>query len=230
MYFRIHYINPPETIIEDIYKLEHSKYVIFKNGNVEVKNYWDLYEKFNTISKSTESNFDIAKNEIDTILNNYIKKVVKNENNFGLYISGGIDSSLVAALCQKNSDKQINTFSIGFYEAERNEANESKRIAQFLGTNHHELYIEPEMAMRTVRKIPYYYSEPFADASEIPTIILNEYAKENGIEITITGDGADQLFCGCSICDEIYKAQKVHNLFNPLNIHIPFALTKAKKS
>ncbi len=120
MYFRYHYINPPETIFENIYKLEHGKYLIYKNNKLETKKYWDEIEQFNINKKIKINNKKKIKKELDDMLSKSIKEFLKREKNIGIYMSGGIDSSLVAALSTKYSTKKIKTFSIGFYETEIN--------------------------------------------------------------------------------------------------------------
>ena len=219
MYFRYHYINPPETIFKGINKLVHGTYLVYKDGKLDINTYWSEIDKFNkTINKETDKEKII--DEMDKILKKSLSTFLRTEKNIGFYMSGGIDSSLVAAICSKISPKKINTFSIGFYEEENNEAEKSKRIANYLDTNHHELYIDKETALDTVKKIPKYYTEPFGDGSALATIILNEYSKKNGITTALTGDGADQLFCGASLYDTLYKTQKYHRILNPLNLYI----------
>ena len=219
MYFRYHYINPPETIFKGINKLVHGTYLVYKDGKTTINTYWSEIEKFNK-TKEKENDKEIIINKLDEILKKSLSKFLKTEKNIGFYMSGGIDSSLVTAICSKISSKKINTFSIGFYEEENNEAVRSKKISNYLGTNHHELYIDKETALETVKKIPKYYTEPFGEASALATIILNEYAKENNIITAFTGDGADQLFCGATLYDTLYKTQKCHRILNPLNLYI----------
>lgn len=220
MYFRYQYINPPQTIFKNIFKVEHGHYIIIKNNHIYDNTYWDIIEKYNCNSKKLQKDFNIAKKSLNNILCSNIKNIVAKEDNYGIYLSGGIDSSLVAALCKKYSKNKVNTFSIGFYEDGFNEAEKSKKIAEYLGTNHHELYVDEKMVLEVIKKIPKYYTEPFADTSELPTIILNEYAKENNIKVAITGDGADQLFCGCNINDMMWRFQKAYKILNPLHIKI----------
>ena len=126
----------------------------------------------------------------------------------------------MVAICSEICEKPINTFSVGFYEKDRNEADNAKKIAEYLGTNHHEIYISKKDLIDILKKIPEYYDEPFADTSQIPTLILDKYAHENGIKIAITGDGADTLFCGSSIFDKVYKMQKQYKILNPFNLYI----------
>lgn len=229
MYFRYHYINPPQTIFKDIYKLKHGHYLVFKDNEIQEKTYWSVFDNYNNNSKNLEKDF----NKIEEILNenicSFIKNIVNKEENYGVYLSGGIDSSLVTAISTKYAYKKIDTFTIGFYDEKYNEAEKSKRIAKYLGTNHHELYVNTESLLEVIKKIPKYYAEPFADPSELPTILLNEFAKENNIKIALTGDAADQLFCGSRVYDLIKECQFLQTVFNPLHIHIPPKLIKKRK-
>jgi len=113
----------------------------------------------------------------------------------GCFLSSGIDSSLIAALMQKNSKSKINTFSIGFHDSKFDEARDAKKIAKYLGTEHHELYIDINDVIRTVESLDSIYTEPFADSSQIPTSILSCFARKR-ITVALTGDGADELFGG----------------------------------
>ena len=221
LYFRYSYINEPFTIFENTFKLEHGHFLVIKNGKFINKSYWNCIDNYNNNSKKYIKDFNNAKNKLEDILVQNLESMIKDNKKIGVYLSGGVDSSLVTSLlCKKLKIKNIDTFSIGFYEKERNEAEKSKRIAKYLGTNHHEYYINEKDILETVKKVPLYYDEPFADASQIPTIILNEFAKKNGVELAISGDGADQIFCGSTIYDKLEKLQKIHRALNPLNINI----------
>ena len=229
IYFKYHYISSPETIFKNIYKLKHGTYLVFQNGKAEIKTYWNFIEEYNNNKKNVIKSFVECKQELNKKINNYVKNIIKNKDNIGIYLSGGIDSSLVTALSMKYSKNPVNTFSIGFCEEEYNEANKAKKVANQLGTNHHELYINKKKALETVKKIPLYYSQPFADGSALPTIILNEFAKENNIKNVLTGDGADQLFCGSNIYDTIYKVHKLRKIINPFNIYLNPKIYKKKR-
>lgn len=221
LYFRYSYINEPDTIFENTFKLEHGHFLVFNSGNIINKTYWNCIDSYNSNSRKCIKDFNIAKKTVEDMLVHNLESMIMDNKKAGIYLSGGIDSSLVTSLlCKKLKIKNIDTFSIGFYEKERNEAEKSKRIAKYLRTNHHEHYINEKDILETIKKVPLYYDEPFADASQIPTIILNEFAKKNGVELAISGDGADQIFCGSTIYDKLYKLQKMHKLINPLNLNI----------
>ncbi|MDQ3536095.1 MAG: asparagine synthase C-terminal domain-containing protein, partial [Bacteroidota bacterium] len=108
---------------------------------------------------------------------------------------GGYDSSAITALLQKNRGEKIKTFSIGYKEAEYNEAQYAKQVAQHLGTEHHEYYCTSEDAARLIPEIPYYFDEPFADSSAIPTMMVSAFARKH-VTVSLSADAGDEIFAG----------------------------------
>ena len=222
MFFRHHYIVAPNTIFKEVKRIEHGSYLQYENNKLQLIKYWDLYAKYNEGHKNLLRNYEECKNGLHSLLENTVNNEIDllGEGNLGFYISGGIDSSLVSALATKYIKKPITTISIGFDTKNEDESIYAKEVANLIGSSHKEYIVTDKDALEFVHKVPLYYREPFADASQVVTIILNEFAKENGISVAITGDGADQLFCGLNEYDYIKKTQILHDVGNPFNLHI----------
>ncbi len=124
----------------------------------------------------------------------------------GVFLSGGFDSTAVAAILQKTSNTQLKTFTIGFEEG-NNEAPFAKKTAEYLGTNHHEFTCTTEEAQEIIPSLPYYYDEPFADSSAIPTMLVSRFAREH-VTVALSADAGDELFAGYNSYSELKK--KIH--------------------
>lgn len=126
MYFRYHYVPTPQSIFVNTYKLEHGHYLVYEKNTLKNKKYWDLIEIYNNCKNNKITNFNECKKRLDELLNKMIKSIISQQNDFGIYLSSGIDSSLVSAISSKYSKNIINTFSIGFDETQYNEAPNAK--------------------------------------------------------------------------------------------------------
>ena len=113
----------------------------------------------------------------------------------GVFFSGGYDSSCVTALLQKNSTQKIKTFTIGTTDKNLDEAPFAKKVAKHLGTDHTEYYCAPKEALDIVSELPYYYDEPFADSSAIPTILVSRMARKK-VTVALSADAGDEIFAG----------------------------------
>lgn len=191
-YLQFGYIHAPKTIFKTVQKLLPGHYLKYDIVSKELVKecYWnidDFYENQVVRENITD--------ELEaTIIEAFNLRMISDVP-IGTFLSGGIDSSLVTAIIQKNSKTPINTFTIGFEDRKFDESNYAKDIAEYLGTNHTELICKKEDVLATIKKLPKIFDEPFADSSAIPTVLVSELAKQK-VSVVLSGDGGDELFCG----------------------------------
>lgn len=185
-------IFAPQTIYKSINKLESGYWIKISKENFEKKKYWGLSEQ---ITKDTISNEKMALVRLSDLLMSSVQYQIKSDVPFGVFLSGGIDSSLITAYAVNLSGVKVNTFSIGFEENKYNESAYAKSIANYLGTNHHEFIVSYKDAMDLIENIFDAYSEPFGDSSSIPTMLVSKLARKY-VTVTLSGEGGDELFLG----------------------------------
>lgn len=214
------YINAPETIFEDVYKLEPGAVLAFSGGRVKTWKYWDVKEAYHRGRKNQVEDYAQAKFELKERLKKATAYRMISDVPLGAFLSGGYDSSLITAIAQEHSKEPVKTFSIGFHEEKYNEAKYAKQVADYLGTDHTELYIDEKQMFDLVESIPAYYDEPFADSSQIPSMLVAALAKEK-VTVVLSGDGGDEFYCGYNIYENVAQAQMldipggiVHGLCN----------------
>lgn len=196
-FMRHNYIPAPHSIYQGVQKLQPGSILkIGRDGLPHLSRFWSLRSIVEQgISSPSQASDSELLNELDGLLSDAVRRRMVADVPLGALLSGGIDSSLVTALMAEQSDRPINTFSIGFQEREFNEAPFAREIAKHLGTHHTELYVEPGHALGLVEKLPFWYDEPFADSSQIPTALVCELTKKHAT-VVLSGDGGDELFAG----------------------------------
>ena len=194
------YILAPQTIFENVYKVCPGEIVSFSKGSIEKTKYWGV--KGTTCSIS----YPDAKLELKEMLVESCRKRMISDVPIGVFLSGGIDSSLIAAIA-RSLDGNIKTFSIGFNDEKYNEAQYAKEISKHLGTVHKELYLDESSLFDFLKDLSYYYDEPLADNSQISTMAVSKLAKED-VTVVLSGDGGDELFCGYDSYVDIINNKK----------------------
>jgi asparagine synthase (glutamine-hydrolysing) len=205
-FLHLGYIPQPTTFYENIFKFPAGNYAYVNSNGIKFFEYWNVEKK---LTKSVLDDYVIAKETLKKLLQTSVEYRMIADVPFGTFLSGGIDSSLVTAIAQSLSSKPIKTFSIGFKEAKFNETNFAKNVANFLKTEHSELFVDEKDAQMIIPDFLNLYDEPFADTSAIPTMLISKLAK-NKVSMILSGEGGDELFYG-------YGAYKwAERLSNPL--------------
>ena len=196
-YLRLAYVPSPHSIYRGIDKLAPGHIAtIDAEGKIETSAFWSV-EKAAERGKSAP--FNVSDREaIDTLellLGDAVGRRLVADVPLGAFLSGGIDSSTVAAMMRMRSNAPVRTYSIGFKEEGFDEAPHARAVAAHLGTEHTELYVSPAEAREVIPDLPTIYDEPFADSSQIPTYLLSKLTREH-VTVALSGDGGDELFAG----------------------------------
>lgn len=195
LFLQFSYIPAPHTIFHNTFKLlpGHILILDLKTKQQELKKYWDVVDHYNK-SKIVLSDTE-AIEQTDALLKKAYEYRMVADVPVGLFLSGGYDSSSVAALLQTGRTEKLKTFTIGFHENEFNEAPEAKKIADYLGTDHTEWYVTSKEAASVLHHLPEIYDEPFADNSTVPTVLVSRLAKQQ-VKVALSADGGDEIFGG----------------------------------
>jgi len=204
LYLRHNYIPAPYSIYEGIFKLEPGHMLTLKvdenspSAKVPMVThpYWSAFAVWKYGGEHLwRGTINEALSALEELLLDSIKLRMISDVPLGVFLSGGIDSSTVTALMQSISGSPVKTFSIGFHEADFNEAPYAARVAEHLGTDHTEHYLTERDVLSIIPEVPEIYDEPFGDSSLIPTILVSRLARQQ-VTVALSGDGGDELFCG----------------------------------
>lgn len=200
LFLRYSYIPAPFTIYQGIYKLEPGHILTVKPGadvgDERKESYWSARAAVeNGIAHPFPGDAQEALEALDSLLTRSVRLRMIADVPLGAFLSGGVDSSTIVSLMQKQSRLPVRTFTIGFHEAGYNEARYASAVAKHLGTDHTELYVTPDQARAVIPRLPTLYDEPFADVSQIPTFLVSELARRH-VTVILSGDGGDELFGG----------------------------------
>ena len=227
-YVSFDYVPAPMSIFKGISKLPAAHVLTVENGEVKTRRYWSLkWSEPPTGAPAAASASGVAKSaggqvatngnaskggtsfkekctELRELLSDAVRMRLVSDVPLGILLSGGIDSSTVAAFATQHSTEQVKTFSIGFSEQSFNESQYARQVANHLGTDHYEEYLSAEKTGDLISEIGTWLDEPFADGSLIPTYLLSRFVRKH-VTVALGGDGGDELFAGYPM----YYAHKV---------------------
>jgi asparagine synthase (glutamine-hydrolysing) len=193
-YLRLGYVPDHLCILAGVRKVMPGGIVVLRAGaQLETMRYDAIEQSFGQRPLITDA--DQAVSALEQVMEGVVCEQMLSDVPLGCFLSGGVDSSLVASLMQAGSDRQIHSFSIGFEDPRFNEAPHAAAVASHLGTAHTEFTLREEDALAIVPDLAHIYDEPFADSSQIPTTLLCRAAREH-VTVALTGDGGDEVFGG----------------------------------
>jgi asparagine synthase (glutamine-hydrolysing) len=207
LFLKYCYVPAPHCIFKNCFKLEPGHFLKFKiqNSELKIEEYWNVNNAY------TKPKLEIGEKEAIVETEKVLKKAfdyrMVADVPVGVFLSGGYDSSAVAALLQKDASQKIKTFTIGFHEEKYNEAPYAKEVAQHLGTDHTEYYCTIDEAKAILPTLPHFYDEPFGDESAIPTILVSKLARQS-VTVSLSADGGDEIFGGYTRYPIIQKIDK----------------------
>lgn len=203
LYFRYGYVPTPHSIYQGVHKLPPGTLVEvsadappWTSGPGPVREYWSLRQ---VAGESTSPYADVPAehvlDEFDDVLARSVRERMVADVPLGAFLSGGIDSTAIVAMMQRQSDRPVRTFTVGIDSTDYDESAHAARVARFLGTDHTELRVTGDDAVHTIPSLPHVYDEPFADSSQIPTMLISRLTRQH-VTVALSGDGGDELFGG----------------------------------
>ncbi len=182
-------VPAPNTLFKDVYKLPAAHILVYENGQISTKRYWEL-----AFTPTCQDDEATAIERTHALLKEAVQVRLMSEVPLGAFLSGGVDSSLVVGLMSSMMSQPVKTFSIGFEEDDYSELPFARQIARHFATDHHEFIVRPEL-VSVLPELVWAYDEPFADSSMLPTYYVSKLAREH-VTVVLSGDGGDEIFGG----------------------------------
>lgn len=204
-FFSLRYTPWPQTLLSRVEKVPPGTSVQISADGRSQRQYWQP-----TYDRVTASRSSIV-DRIRQLLERSVERRMMADVPVGTFLSGGLDSSAIAGIIADNHDGDLDTFSIAFSNEDYDESNEARFVADHLGTNHHEVEVDLS-SMETFGRVVRHYGEPIADPAILPTLLLADYASDY-VKTVLTGEGADELFCGYYYYSTWYERKRRRNMF-----------------
>ena len=196
-FMRFSYIIAPQSIYKNVFKLEPACILTFQAGQApRIVRYWDMREIARRgVAAPRTLNDTEALQDLEKVLGEAVRCRMVADVPLGAFLSGGVDSSIIVALMQKDRSLPLKTFTIGYSESDFDESIHARKVAEHLGTDHREVIVEPHHIWELLPQLPDWYDEPFADTSQIPTFLVSQMTRQD-VTVALSGDGGDELFAG----------------------------------
>jgi asparagine synthase (glutamine-hydrolysing) len=212
------YINSPYSVYSKVLSLPPASILTFKDKKISISKYWSI-----NFQNKFKISYQDAIDQTYDLIDKSVQSMLSAERQTGVFLSGGYDSTLITGFMVKNSTNKINTFSIGFENSDFNELSHARKVANYLGTNHHEKILKPNpesFLLEILAKL----DQPFADSSYLPTFELAKFASKS-VVVALGGDGGDEI---CAGYDRYLAATRLHRL-NSISPIINYPLTQYAK-
>lgn len=196
------YVGGEQAIYQSVTRLRPGSYAVVssKNGQPHLRSelYWNVRNELRQPNATPAyPNDSSATDALDALLTEVVGEEMVADVPVGAFLSGGIDSSLIVSVMQKVASRPVRTFTIGFSENSHDESPFARAVAQHLGTEHTEIMLSADDALKFVERLPTIFDEPFADSSQLPTLLVSAVTREH-VTVALSGDGGDELFGGYS--------------------------------
>ena len=214
-FFDYGYVPDSRCIFKDCEKVDAGEYweIDLKTRGVRKQRYWSVYDCYR--APKLDISYSEAVDELENMLHSACNYRLIADVPVGVFLSGGYDSTAVAAILQSGRASKISTFTIGFTEG-NDEAPFARETAQRLGTDHHELYCSEKEAQDLIAELPTVFDEPFADSSAIPTMLVSRMARQH-VKVALSADAGDELFCGYDVYRALHaRMQRIRRIPRPL--------------
>jgi asparagine synthase (glutamine-hydrolysing) len=197
-YLKLGWVPAPHTIYAHARKLPAGSVMQVKGADHTIRPYWSAKDRARAVAGSFTGGRAAAAERLNQLLRASVGLRMQADVPVGVFLSGGVDSSLTAAIMQELSSTPVHTFTVGFAEASYDESPYARAVAEHLGTRHTEVRVGDDEALAVVPRLPAIWDEPFADPAQLPTVLLAEVTKRE-VTVALSGDGADELFAGYGI-------------------------------
>ncbi len=193
-YFRLLYVPAPLTMLKDVYKLPQAHYLMLKNGEIEIKKYWNIDD-----FKDMKSKEEIIE-RIRELTKESVRGQLISDRPVGIFLSGGVDSTSVLGITSRLLSDKIKTFTVGFeiYDPNKKFVQDillARQTSQYYQTEHHELFVDSKDILDNIATVFYHMDEPIAEPTQVATFLLSKLAKKE-VAVVLGGDGGDELFGG----------------------------------